>query len=148
VRKIRNIVAGTMIAGALAAGAVAAPAAASASAAAPAAASVSAQTASKHFFAYYSGFDKGKRSLFKGYWYKRHGWYYVYGDLFDKDFDREYSYLWIKYQDRFGRIHIVRYKTFGSFHYEKRFFKVKHFWVGVSEGRHFDDDFSGWRKLW
>lgn len=142
-RKIRNILAGSMIAGALAAGAVAAPAAQAA--AAPATASA---TASAKGFTYYSGYDKGKRSLFKGSWFKRGGWYHVKGDLFDTDFDREYSYLWIKYEDRFGRTHIKRYKTFKKFHYEKKFFKVRHFWVGVSEGRNFRDDFSGFKRLW
>jgi len=142
VRKIRNILAGSMIAGALAAGAVAAPAAQAA--AAPAAqAGVPAKG-----FTYYSGYDKGKRSLFKGDWFKRGGWYYVKGDLFDTDFDREYSYLWIKYEDRFGKTHIKRYKTFKKFHYAKKFFKVRHFWVGVSEGRDFRDDFSGFKRLW
>ncbi len=146
-RKIRNILAGTVIAGALAAGAVAAPVAASA-AAAPTAATSAVQSGPKHFFTYYSGYDNGKRSSFKGYWYKKSGWYYVYGDLFDKDFDREYSYLWIKWEDRFGRDHFKRYKTFGRFHYEAKFFKAKHFWVGVSEGRDFRSDFSGFRRLW
>ena len=144
-RKIRNILAGGLIAGALAVGAVAAPAAQAA--AAPAGASAGAAAAAKGF-TYYSGYDKGKRSLFKGAWFKRGGWYYVKGDLFDGDFDREYSYLWIRYEDRFGRFHTKRYKTLKRFHFEKRFFKVRHFWVGVSEGRDFRDDFSGFKRLW
>ncbi|MEV5413889.1 hypothetical protein AB0K60_34300 [Thermopolyspora sp. NPDC052614] len=147
-RKIRNLVAGGLIAGALVAGAVTSPVAASAASAAAPAAKVAVQAGPKHFFKFYSGFDKGRRSLFEGYWYKKDGWYYVFGDLFDRDFDREYSYLWIKYEDRFGRFHFKRFKTFGKFHYENKFFKARHFWVGVSEGRNFGDDFSSYRRLW
>ncbi|GAA5070886.1 hypothetical protein HNP84_009196 [Thermocatellispora tengchongensis] len=150
-RTLRSILAGTAIVGSLAAGVALAPAAANAETAVTTA-TAQASAPKFHNFKYFSDFGRGesfgKRSYFKGFWYKKDGWYYVKGSLFDLDRDREYSYFWVKYIDRFGRTHFDRYKTFGKFDYNKKFFKAKHFWVGVSEGDGFRDDFSGYRQLW
>ncbi|MEZ0072883.1 hypothetical protein [Planotetraspora sp. GP83] len=113
--KIRTILAGTAVAGALAAGLVAAPAAQAATA--------EASSPFKHFFgttySSYSGShdeDRGDRSYFsKGYWYKDHGRYWFFGDLYDGDHDHEYSYVWFRWHDD-GGTHFKSYRTFSHLH--------------------------------
>lgn len=129
-RKLQALVAAAATAGTLAAGLAIAPAA---QAAAPAAAQAAAPK--KHFFGpYYSGFGKGetfgKRSYFKGYWYRTGGRYWFFGDLIDRDFDRQYTYVWFRWHDRFG-FHTKVFRTLGK----KRFIKFGGFRVGTG----FDD---------
>ncbi|MEU8384764.1 hypothetical protein [Streptosporangium sp. NPDC048865] len=119
--EIRTALVGAALAGSLAAGVVAAPSA-MASAQAPAAAQ-EAQASGKHFFGpYYSGFGGresfGKRSYFKGYWTSSGGRYWFYGDLFDRDRDRQRSYVWFKWHDRFGS-HTKVFDTFGHSGFSK-----------------------------
>lgn len=110
---IRTILAGTAAAGALAAALVSAPAANAATAASP----------FKHFFGTtYSGYGSGHgehrsdRSYFgKGYWFNDGGRYWFYGDLFDRDHDHEYSYVWFRWHDDHGT-HFTSYRTFGHKH--------------------------------
>ncbi|MEW9528960.1 hypothetical protein [Microbispora sp. NPDC049125] len=111
---IRTVLAGTAVAGALAAGLMVAPAAQAATQTAAAAGPV------RHFFGNtYSGYDRGDgenrgdRSYFgRGYWIRDGGRYWFYGDLFDRDHDREYSYVWFRWHDRSGS-HLASYRTFG-----------------------------------
>ncbi|MEV8638551.1 hypothetical protein AB0395_43540 [Streptosporangium sp. NPDC051023] len=128
--KIRTLLVGAALAGSLTAGLAAAPAQA-----ATATTAQQAQGFTKHFFGpYYSGFgggeDFGHRSSFKGYWYNDHGRYWFFGDLTDRDHDREYSYVWFKWHDNSGS-HIKFYKTFGGLHFNR--------YGGFSKGDGFDD---------
>ncbi|GAT66419.1 hypothetical protein PS9374_02069 [Planomonospora sphaerica] len=150
--KARTLLAATALTGALAAGLAAAPAQASTAGTATAAASQEAQ-GSKHFFGpYYSKFGGGegfgKRSYFKGYWIKQDGRYWFHGDLFDRDRDREYSYVWFRWHDKFGT-HTKYYKTFGGRHFTKfGGFKKSNgfddFKIRVCEGDDRFDDCGGW----
>lgn len=152
VRKIRSILVGTALAGSLAVGLAAAPAAQAAQAStSTTATAASASSPSKHFFGpYYSRFggdeDRGDRSYFKGYWYKNNGKYYFSGDLFDRDRDRDYSYVWFKWHNDSG-YHTSYYKTFNRFHYEhsfKRSSGFDDFKVRVCEGDNRFDDCGSW----
>ncbi len=146
--KIRTLVVGAALAGSLAAGLVAAPAQA-----ATATAAQQAQGGSKHFFGpYYSGFGDGEssghRSSFKGYWYSDHGRYWFFGDLSDRDHDREYSYVWFKWHDESGS-HVKFYKTFGGQHFDRfgGFRKsdgFDDFKIRVCEGDDRFDDCGSW----
>ncbi|MFF5211791.1 hypothetical protein [Streptosporangium sp. NPDC000396] len=148
--KIRAFVVGTALTGSLAAGLAAAPAQA---ATAGTSAAQQAQSPRKHFFGpYYSAFgggeDFGHRSYFKGYWYSDSGRYWFFGDLFDRDHDREYSYVWFKWHDRFGS-HVKYYKTFGNRHFEKfggfkKSSGFDDFKIRVCEGTDRFDDCGGW----
>ncbi|WP_326646443.1 hypothetical protein OG884_17620 [Streptosporangium sp. NBC_01755] len=147
----RALLAGAALAGSLLAGVAVAPAAmASAS---TATATQQAQTSSKNFFGpYYSGFgqgeDFGHRSYYKGYWTKESGRYWFYGDLFDRDRDRSYSYVWFKWHDRFGS-HTKVFKTrghsdidrFGGFKGSSGFDDFK---IRVCEGTDKFDDCGRW----
>ncbi|MBG0827749.1 hypothetical protein HS041_08230 [Planomonospora sp. ID67723] len=149
--KFRTILVGTALAGSLAAGLAAAPAQAATAGTATSAEQV--QGPKKHFFGpYYSKFGGGesfgKRSYFKGYWYKDDGRYWFFGDLFDRDRDREYSYVWFKWHDRFGH-HVKYYKTFGGKHFDKfGGFKGSNgfddFKIRVCEGDNRFDDCGSW----
>ncbi|MEU0518005.1 hypothetical protein [Streptosporangium sp. NPDC006007] len=149
-RKIPTLVVGTALVGFLAAGLAAAPAQA---ATAGTAAAQSAQAPGKHFFGpYYSRFgggeDSGHRSLFKGYWYKESGHYWFFGDLSDRDHDRESSYVWFKWHDDSGS-HVKYYKTSGGRHFDRfgGFSKddgFDDFKVRVCEGGNRFDDCGGW----
>ncbi|GIH89401.1 hypothetical protein ACFFMN_14620 [Planobispora siamensis] len=150
--KLRTVLAGTALAGSLAAGLAAAPAAMAATAD-TATAAQQAQAPKKHFFGpYYSKFGGGesfgKRSYFKGYWYKDNGRYWFFGDLFDRDRDREYSYVWFRWHDKFGT-HTKYYKTFGHRHFDKfGGFKKSNgfddFKIRVCEGDNRFDDCGNW----
>ncbi|WP_030915941.1 hypothetical protein [Streptosporangium amethystogenes] len=143
----RALLAGAALAGSLLAGVAMAPAATASTA------PQQAQTFSKHFFGpYYSGFgqgeDFGHRSYYKGYWTKEDGRYWFYGDLFDRDHDRSYSYVWFKWHDRFGS-HTKVFKTlghgdvdrFGGFKKSSGFDDFK---VRVCEGTDKFDDCGRW----
>ncbi|SNT26040.1 hypothetical protein SAMN05216276_103116 [Streptosporangium subroseum] len=155
--KVRTLLAGTALAGALAATMAAAPAA---MASTPTAATVAtaaaqqAQSSSKHFFGpYYSGFGRGEnfghRSSFKGYYTKDgSGRYWFYGDLVDRDRDRQYSYVWFKWHDRSG-FHAKVFKTRGNQHFDKfgGFRKsngFNDFDIRVCEGTNSSDDCGRW----
>ncbi|WP_433251494.1 hypothetical protein ACQPYK_06110 [Streptosporangium sp. CA-135522] len=149
-RKIRTLLTGAALAGSLAAGLAVTPAQA---ATAGASAAQQVQGPSKHFFGpYYSGFgageDFGHRSYFKGYWYKDGGRYWFFGDLFDRDRDREYSYVWFKWHDRSG-YHTKVFKTFGHQRFAgyggfRRSGGFDDFKIRVCEGRDKFDDCGGW----
>ncbi|WP_062345040.1 hypothetical protein [Herbidospora yilanensis] len=149
-RKLPRVLAGTALAAGLMAGAMAAPATAGATASAG-----SAAASSKHFFGpYYSHwgdkFEKSHRSYFKGYWTKTGNQYWFYGDLFDTDRDRQWSYVWYRYTDRFGKSHTKWFKntSFGHGDFDKFFgFKkgfVKDVDFRVCEGTNRFDDCGGW----
>jgi hypothetical protein len=118
VNKIQRVLAGSMVAGALAAGVLAAPAAQ--------ASTDSASAPIKHFFSNtYSSYNTGQgedkfdRSYFgKGYWYFSKGRYYFFGDLFDRDHDKQYTYVWFHYRYK-GKDFFKTYKTFGHKHFHK-----------------------------
>ncbi|MBB5138814.1 hypothetical protein HNP84_008572 [Thermocatellispora tengchongensis] len=148
--KIRTIVAGAAVAAALSIGVAAAPAQAATGtqAATTAAASVTTQDASAaafgRTFKYWADSHDG---YFKGYWYKKHGRYYFGGDLVDVDRgDREYTYVWFKWYDRFGRFHQDYYKTFGKIHFKDFVFK-KDFDVRVCEGDSRFDNCGSWHDV-
>ncbi|WP_066368996.1 hypothetical protein [Herbidospora mongoliensis] len=151
-RKLSRALAGTALAAGLMAGAMAAPATAAAT---TSAATVSAAP-SKHFFgAYYShwsnGFEKSHKSYFKGYWTNSGGQYWFYGDVFDRDRDRQWTYVWYRYTDKFGRSHEKFFKN-NSFSHGNRFNKFFGFKKGfvkdvdfrVCEGVNKFDDCGGW----
>ena len=69
-------------------------------------------------------------SSFRGYRYKDSGRYWFFGDLTDRDHDREYSYVWFKWHDNSGS-HVASYKTFGGRHFDR--------FGGFSKNRGFDD---------
>jgi hypothetical protein len=154
VRKIRNILAGAAVVGSLAGSLALASAANAATAGAETTSATAAAQPRFHNFIYYSGYSRGDgesrsdRSYFRGYWYKQSGFYYVRGELFDRDHDRQYSYFHYRYIDRFGNRHEGQFKTFDHDNYNKKFFHAKHFWVGVSEGGNSRDDFGGYHQLW
>ncbi|MBO3747157.1 hypothetical protein J5X84_13850 [Streptosporangiaceae bacterium NEAU-GS5] len=146
--KIRSILAGTAVVGALAAGVAMSPAAANASTAS----AVTAQ--SNHFFGpYYSdygrGEDRGHRSYFKGFWFKRNGYYYFDSFAFDRDHDHQYSYFWVRWHDGSGT-HSSFYKTFNTFHYVHKF-KGGHGFNDVDfricEGSNRFDDCGSWHDV-
>ena len=154
--KIRTALVGAALAGSLAAGVVAAPSAmasASKSSNGSAVAVQETQASSKHFFGpYYSGFGGGesfgRRSYFKGYWTSSGGRYWFYGDLFDRDRDRQRSYVWFKWHDRFGS-HSKVFNTFGNSGFNKfGGFKKSNgfddFKIRVCEGRDKFDDCGRW----
>ncbi|GAA0386850.1 hypothetical protein Acor_25550 [Acrocarpospora corrugata] len=151
VRNIRRIMVGAALAGALAAGVLAAPAANAA--AAPAAAAASAPT--KHFFGnFYSKWhpseddDFGHRSYFKGYWYKKDGYYWFVGDLFDRDRDNEYSYVWYRYRDGSGYHEKYFGKSKSHLHFNNfakfKSGKFNDFDIRVCEGDNRFEDCGGW----
>ncbi|MBG0813626.1 hypothetical protein [Planomonospora sp. ID82291] len=150
--KARTLLAATVLAGSLAAGLAAVPAQAATAGTATVAAFQEAQ-GSKHFFGpYHSTFGGGegfgKRSYFKGYWIKQDGRYWFHGDLFDRDRDREYSYVWFRWHDKFG-VHTKYYKTFGSRHFTKfggfkKSSGFDDFKIRVCEGDDRFDDCGGW----
>nr|WP_062337765.1 hypothetical protein [Herbidospora sakaeratensis] len=150
-RKLPRVLAGTALAAGLMAGAMAAPATAGATASTGSAAAAS----SKHFFGPYFShwgdkFEKSHRSYFKGYWTKTGNQYWFYGDLFDTDRDRQWSYVWYRYTDRFGKSHTKFFKnrSFGHGDFDKFFgFKkgfVKDVDFRVCEGTSRFDDCGGW----
>ncbi|GAA5044895.1 hypothetical protein HNP84_004740 [Thermocatellispora tengchongensis] len=150
--KIRTIVAGAAVAAALSIGLAAAPAQAATPAAAPVKAATSAKVTAQdgaattfgRTFKYWADSHDG---YFKGYWYKKHGFYYFGGDLVDVDRgDREYTYVWFKWYDKFGRFHQNYYKTFGKIHFKDFIFK-KDFDVRVCEGDHKLDNCGGWHDV-
>ncbi|GAA2864887.1 hypothetical protein GCM10010517_24130 [Streptosporangium fragile] len=150
---MRAIIAGTALAGSLLAGTAAAPAAMASTAGTAVGAAAQEAQGAKHFFGpYYSKFGGGesfgKRSYFKGYWTKSGGRYWFYGGLFDRDRDRQYSYVWFKWHDRFGH-HTKVFKTFGHSGFSKfgGFSKSKgfdDFKIRVCEGTDKFDDCGGW----
>ncbi|MEO3811662.1 hypothetical protein ABGB17_21930 [Sphaerisporangium sp. B11E5] len=155
-RNIRNLLVSTALAGSLAAGLAAATApAASASAAGTSGSAVAAQ-ASRHFFGpiyshYGRGEDRGHRSYFKGYWEKSSGRYWFYGSLFDRDRDRDYSYVWFRWHDDRG-FHTKYYKTFGKLSFNKfgGFRKSNgfdDFDIRVCEGDNRFDDCGGYKDV-
>ncbi|MEV4244018.1 hypothetical protein AB0J63_11460 [Streptosporangium canum] len=149
-KKARTLLVGAALAGSLAAGLAVAPAQAATAATAGA---QQAQSPQKHFFGpYYSTFGGGEsfghRSYFKGYWYKDGGRYWFFGDLVDRDRDREYSYVWFKWHDNSGS-HVKYYKTFRGRHFDKfgGFKKSRgfdDFKIRVCEGDNRFDDCGGW----
>ncbi|TDD54101.1 hypothetical protein E1286_06260 [Nonomuraea terrae] len=107
--KLRSLLAGTVLAGAVVAGAAAAPAqAATTSAATTSATTASATTVSytKHWFEGYSGYGRGEirghRSYYKGFYYAANGRYYFDVDVWDRDGDREQTYVDFWYHDGRG----------------------------------------------
>ncbi|PZG51058.1 hypothetical protein C1I98_09285 [Spongiactinospora gelatinilytica] len=144
--KTRNLLAGAALAGSLSvltAGITVAPAA-------HASAAVTTGWAAKHHFGPY--FSQGhesfaRESYFKGYWYKAGGKYYFAGDLVDRHRnDRDYSYVWFKWYDRFGRFHKSYYKTFGHKHFNPFAFK-RDFDVRVCEGDTPTSGCGGWHDV-
>ncbi|MGW4643023.1 hypothetical protein ACWEN6_31205 [Sphaerisporangium sp. NPDC004334] len=151
-RKIRNLLVGTALAGALAAGVAAAPAASASTASATAATSAS-QALSRHSFGpYFSDFggreDRGDRSYVRGFWGRSDGRYYLDFDLFDRDRDRQYSWLDVYYHNGSGWHFYNRYRTFGH-SASKIFFNrgVDGFRFRVGEGSTRDYDWSGWHRF-
>ncbi|MEU8385057.1 hypothetical protein [Streptosporangium sp. NPDC048865] len=144
-RKLRSVLAGTALAGALAAGIVAAPAQAATTAEAGTATVAQAQY-TKHWFSGYSDFgrgeSRGERSYYKGYWYYADGRYYFDIDTWDRDRDREHTYIDFYYHDDRGW-HNRRFHTGGhqgwkfSYSAKSGFDKFR---IRLGEGRqgHFD----------
>ncbi|MDP9863037.1 MULTISPECIES: hypothetical protein [Streptosporangium] len=151
--KVRTLLVSATLAGSLAAGLAGAPAQAATAGGPGASETLQAKGPVKHFFGpYYSKFGGGesfgRRSSFKGYWYKEGGRYWFFGDLFDRDRDREYSYVWFRWHDRSGS-HVKYYKTFGVRHFDKfgGFRKsdgFDDFKIRVCEGDNRFDDCGGW----
>ncbi|MEO3814272.1 hypothetical protein ABGB17_35185 [Sphaerisporangium sp. B11E5] len=142
--KIRTVLTGTVLAGALAGALAATPA--------QAAATTTAATAKAAFDRHgfgpvWSGYgrheSRGDRSYFKGYWYSKNGYYYFDGNLFDRDRDREYSYVSFQWHDNRGW-HEKTYRgdRFGSSHFFGKFRKgsFDKFRIRVGEGTrgHYD----------
>ncbi|MFI7615792.1 hypothetical protein ACIBP6_31675 [Nonomuraea terrae] len=100
--KLRSLLAGTVLAGAVVAGAAAAPA----QAATATTASVAQASFSKHWFEGYSGYGRGEssghRSYYKGFYYAANGRYYFDVDVWDRDRDRENTYVDFWYHDDRG----------------------------------------------
>jgi hypothetical protein len=154
--QIRNLLVGAALAGSLAVGLAAAPAQAATATSGDAAATQTQSGPKKHFFGpIWSKFGKGesfgKRSYFKGYWYKHNDRYWFFGDLVDRDFDKQYSYVWFRWHDKFGA-HTKYYKTFGK----KNFHKFGGFTTGsgfddfdirVCEGPTRFSDCGGWQDV-
>ncbi|MDF5751510.1 hypothetical protein [Spongiactinospora sp. TRM90649] len=141
---MRNLLVGAALAGSLATG-LATPAVASASASA----SASVAPSRHHFGPYYSNSSESfsHESYFKGYWYKQSGKYYFAGDLFDRHrSDRDYSYVWFRWHDKFGRFHQKSYKTFGRLHFNPFQFK-RDFDLRVCEGRTPTSGCGGWHDV-
>ncbi|GAA1278656.1 hypothetical protein GCM10009677_36250 [Sphaerisporangium rubeum] len=154
-RNLRNLLVSTALAGSLAAGlaAVTAPAA---SASAAGTSGTAAAQSSRHFFGpihsrFGRGEDSGDRSYFKGYWTKSDGRYWFYGSLFDRDHDRDYSYVWFRWHDDRG-FHTKYYKTFGRLNFSKfgGFRKsdgFDDFDIRVCEGDDRFDDCGGYKDV-
>jgi hypothetical protein len=151
VRKIRNLLVGTALAGALSAGLAAAPVAQASTAGTAAATTATQAQSSRHFFGpFYSDFGgrehRNDRSYVRGSWYFSHGHYYLDFNLFDRDHDRQYSWLDVYYHDNRGWHRYDRYRTFGHFSHNIRFNRshVDGFRFRVGEGSTRDYDWSGW----
>ncbi|GAA4197295.1 hypothetical protein GCM10022252_46000 [Streptosporangium oxazolinicum] len=152
-RKLRSVLVGTALAGALAAGIVAAPAqAATTSSATAGAASVAQAQYTKHWFSGYSSFGRGEsrseRSYYKGYWYYSNGRYYFDINTWDRDRDRENSFIDFYYHDDRGW-HNRRFNTGG--HHEWKFsYSAKGgfdgFRVRIGEGRSGDFDWGNYYR--
>ncbi|GLW07861.1 hypothetical protein Misp01_29910 [Microtetraspora sp. NBRC 13810] len=105
---MRKLLVGAALAGALATGIVAAPAqAATTTANTAATASTAAQAQyTKHWFEGYSNFGRGEhrneRSYYKGYWYFSDGRYHFDLNTWDRDRDRENTYVEFWYHDDRG----------------------------------------------
>ncbi|WP_326819902.1 hypothetical protein [Streptosporangium sp. NBC_01756] len=148
--KTRTLLVGAALTGSLAAGLAVAPAQA---ATAGAATVQQAQSPQRHFFGpYHSRFGGGEnfghRSYFKGYWYKDGGRYWFFGDLFDRDRDRDYSYVWFRWHNRSG-FHTKVFKTFGHRHFStyggfKKSSGFNDFKIRVCEGDNSFDDCGNW----
>ncbi|MDH2423815.1 hypothetical protein [Sphaerisporangium sp. TRM90804] len=156
-RKIRNLLVSTALAGSLAAGIAATAPAAQAETSAAAGTAVTAEAqAARHFFGpIYSTFgrgeDRGHRSYFKGHWKKSNGRYWFYGSLFDRDRDRDYSYVWFRWHDDRG-FHAKYYKTFGKKDFSKfggfrKSSGFDDFDIRVCEGDNRFDDCGRWSDV-
>jgi hypothetical protein len=56
--------------------------------------------------------DQRHESYWSGYWQKRDGHYYLYGDVYDRHHgDHDYSYVWYRYYDRGGNLHRDYYRS-------------------------------------
>jgi hypothetical protein len=146
--RIRNLLAGTALAGSLVAGALAIAPAASADAASADQAQ-SAQSDRHNFGPYYSnGSENGSHeSYFRGYWQKRSGHYYFYGDLYDRHHnDHDYSYVWFKYYDQHGNFHRNWYRSDDRRHFEGIRFK-RDFQIRVCEGDSRNDGCGGYHDV-
>jgi len=154
VSKIRKALVGGALAASLA-GALAATPAMAAAAPAQAAPALSAQ-APRHFFGpiysrFSNGEDFGHRSYFKGYWNKDHGRYWFTGDLYDRDGDHQYSYVWYRWHDN-GGTHVSYYKTFGHRHFDRwggfrKSSGFNDFDIRVCEGGNRFADCGGWQDV-
>lgn len=146
---IRHLLAGTALAGSMVAGALAVAPSAQADAA-TASQAQSAQAGPKHFFGpYFSNGSEngGHESYFKGYWQKRGGNYYFYGDLYDRHHnDGDYSYVWFKYYDRHGNFHRNWYRSDDRRHFDSIRFK-RDFKIQVCEGGSRDSGCGGWHDV-
>ncbi|MFG2073742.1 hypothetical protein [Nonomuraea maritima] len=153
--KLRNVLAGTVLAGAVMAGVAAAPAqaattqAATTQAATTQAATAGTSTASftKHWFDGYSGYSRGEsrghRSYYKGYYYFSNGRYYFDVDVWDRDRDRENTYVDFVYHDDRGWHQGRRFVTGGHAKYRFSYsarggFDGFKFRIGEGRPGHFD----------
>jgi hypothetical protein len=150
-RKLRSVLVGTALAGALAAGIAAAPAQA-ATATTAGTASVAQAQYTKHWFSGYSSFgrgeSRGERSQYKGYWYHSNGRYYFDFNTYDRDRDRENTFIDFYYHDDNGW-HNRRFSTGG--HREWKFsFSDKNGFDGfrsrIGEGRSGDFDWGNYYR--
>jgi hypothetical protein len=144
--KLRTILVGTALAGALAAGIAAAPAQAATASTAGTASAASQAQFSRHYFEGYSNYGRGEsrneRSYYKGYYYFDNGRYYFDINAWDRDRDRENTYVDFWYHDDKGW-HDHRFNTGG--HDEWKFsvgardgfdgFRVR---IGEGNSRDFD----------
>ena len=124
--KVRTLLAGTALAGALAAGMAAAPAAMASTptAALPPRPPLSRPRARPSTSSARTTPDSAAVRLWtplllQGVLHKDgSGRYWFYGDLVDRDRDRQYSYVWFKWHDRSG-FHAKVFKTRGDQHFDK-----------------------------
>ncbi|MEV1248080.1 hypothetical protein ACIBO2_55875 [Nonomuraea sp. NPDC050022] len=146
---IRHLLAGTALAGSMVAGALAIAPTAQADAA-TATQAQSAQAGPRHFFGpYFSNGSEngGHESYFKGYWQKRGGNYYFYGDLYDRHHnDGDYSYVWFQYYDRHGDFHRNWYRSDDRRHFDSIRFK-RDFKIQVCEGGSRNSGCGGWHDV-
>ncbi|WP_111175049.1 hypothetical protein [Nonomuraea aridisoli] len=150
--KLRNVLAGTVLAGAVLAGVAAAPAQAATASTATVSTAATASAASqasftKHWFEGYSGYgraeSRGERSYYKGYYYFANGRYYFDIDVWDRDRDRESTYVDFYYHDDRGWHQARRFVTGGHgkfrFSYSARGgFDGYKFRIGEGRSGHFD----------
>ncbi|MBF8186006.1 hypothetical protein ITP53_09660 [Nonomuraea sp. K274] len=145
--KLRNVLAGTVLAGAVLAGVAAAPAQAATASTASTASVLSAASFTKHWFDGYSGYgrgeSRGERSYYKGYYYFANGRYYFDVDVWDRDHDRENTYVDFWYHDDRGWHQGRRFVTGGHgkyrFSYSARGgFDGYKFRIGEGRSGHFD----------